>query len=206
MDYCEKKTLASYLIVTAIVDLCSFFYIAGYITLFLIQITGFSSDGYRLAVGLANLVMYLLFITVFIYFLRKIVRCNNHSIKTTFYLWSIFILAEPVISRLVLKALTQAAMQTQTVSISADRAGGWAVYAMIICFYVLCAVLTSCYMRQIRYVVLAALLSIIYFHGWYASLINQSEVIDLHNFVKLGFIALTGLLILLPAKSHQKKD
>lgn len=68
----EQKALAKYLIVTAMIDLCSFYYVAGYFAKFLINhVTGTSSDGFKLAMGLTNLTFYLLFIAAFVFFYKK---------------------------------------------------------------------------------------------------------------------------------------
>lgn len=195
----EQKALAKYLIVTAMIDLCSFYYVAGYFAKFLINhVTGTSSDGFKLAMGLTNLTFYLLFIAAFVFFYKKIVGCIDKMITATFYLWGVFILSNPVISQLVLKSMTQAAIQTQTLSVHADRAAGWALHAVVICSYMACTVITGCYLRQIKFIILAALLLYVYFGGWYDSLIGQGEVMELHNFIKFGNMLITGLMLLLP--------
>ena len=92
----EQKALAKYLIVTAMIDLCSFYYVAGYFAKFLINhVTGTSSDGFKLAMGLTNLTFYLLFIAAFVFFYKKIVGCIDKMITATFYLWGVLILSNP---------------------------------------------------------------------------------------------------------------
>ncbi len=75
---------------------------------------------------------------------------------------------------------------------------------LIIAVHIICMVLTACYLKQIRYGVVAIMLGIVYFIGWKDSLLSLTIDIALYNNIRLSTVVLTGLMILIPMQRSNR--
>lgn len=198
-----RKVLAKYLIALGIVDFFRIYYGMGLIARIVLNIFKNNKNAFSIALFLANLVIYLCFLVVFVIFYKKIKSTDERDIIVSYYMWTAIFVVLPLINLLGLGVMEQSAWQTQSMTVEFNNATGWATNMLIIAVHIICMVLTGCYFRQLRFGIIGILLGIVYFIGWQESLLALTTDIALYNNIKLGTVMLTGGLLIVPKFGNQ---
>ena len=196
MKSAGRKPLAQYLIALGIVDCFRVYYGMGLIAKLLMGILGSSGRAFAISLGLSNLVIYICYFVVILFFYNRITASGDREAAGLYYLWAVMFVLLPLVTLLGLGVLEQSAWETQIMSMEFNYATGWTSNMTVISVYLLCMVLTGCSCRQLRFGVAAILLGVIYFIGWRDALLTLAVDIVLFNNIGLGTVVLTGILLL----------